>query len=65
MKKPRPRESAVAPLAKTSLVLDGEVYIRALTYKASLRRVSATGTKGLMGQIVSQALDQYLKRQGF
>jgi hypothetical protein len=52
--------------AKTSLNLDGEVYIRALTYKATLRRQPApAGRRNLLGDIVSEALDQYLQRKGF
>jgi hypothetical protein len=55
-----------APRAKTSLNLDSEIYIRALTYRASLRRQPAPpGRRNLLGDIVSEALDQYLVRKGF
>jgi len=45
----------------TSLNIADDVYTRALNYKTSLRRTS----KLHMGQIVTAALDEYLKRQGF
>lgn len=64
-KKPRAAAPAAARIAKTSLHIDGEVYIRALNYKASLRRLPARAGRNAMGLIVSEALDQFLKRQGF
>lgn len=60
-----PARSTTRRLAKTSLIIDDEVYIRALSYKASLRRHGKHPMNRRMGEIVSEALDQYLKKEGF
>ena len=52
-KKPEsPAPIAATRIAKTSLHIDGEVYIRALNYKASLRRLPARAGRNAMGLIV-------------
>ncbi len=46
---------------KTSLTIDPAVYDRAQHYKIEIR---SRGDKKDLGEIVSEALDEYLKKRG-